>query len=239
MTTHALGRAVARPGSTRAVAAWTHAGWLAAGLLLGFAVPYVLADTLDLDRDLYYGIYGAVVLALVAGWARSTGVSLGAAARTRWRPMLLLTVAAAAVLVVVVYRTDEATARPDGIEFAAALAWRGVFYGLVDGLLLSVFPILAVFAAFAGSRVRERWSGKLAIGALALAASLLMTGVYHLGYSDYRGEKLRKPITGDLVWSAPTLLTLNPIGAPLAHAAMHTAAVVHSYETEVFLPPHR
>jgi hypothetical protein len=38
---------------------------------------------------------------------------------------------------------------------------------------------------------------------------------------------------------ASTRLTLNPIGAPLAHAAMHTAAVVHSYETAVFLPPHQ
>jgi hypothetical protein len=51
-----------------------------------------------------------------------------------------------------------------------------------------------------------------------------MTAVYHLGYSDYRGEKLRKPMTGDLIWSAPTLLTLNPLGAPIAHAAMHAAA---------------
>ena len=42
-----------------------------------------------------------------------------------------------------------------------------------------------------------------------------------------------------LVWSAPTLLTLNPIGAPIAHAGLHTSAVLHSYETETFLPPHR
>jgi hypothetical protein len=77
------------------------------------------------------------------------------------------------------------------------------------------------------------------IGAVALVASMLMTAVYHSGYSDLRSEKLRKPIAGDVVWSVPTLVTLNPIGAPIAHAGLHVSAVLHSYETETFLPPHR
>ena len=137
-----------------------------------------------------------------------------------------------------VYRTEDATSRPGGIEFIAALLWRGVVYGAVDGLLLSVFPILAVFAAFAGTRLLRRRSGTAAAGLIALIASLVMTAVYHAGYSDFRGEKMRKPLTGDVIWSAPTLLTLNPIGAPIAHIALHTSAVVHSYETDTFLPPH-
>jgi hypothetical protein len=77
------------------------------------------------------------------------------------------------------------------------------------------------------------------IGAVALVASLSMTAVYHAGYSDFRSEKVRKPIAGDVVWSVPTLVTLNPIGAPIAHAGLHVSAVLHSYETETFLPPHR
>jgi hypothetical protein len=67
----------------------------------------------------------------------------------------------------------------------------------------------------------------------------LFTAVYHLGYSDFRGEKLRKPLAGDVIWSVPTLVTLSPLGSPIAHAGLHVAAVVHSYETDVFLPPHR
>jgi hypothetical protein len=238
MSTHALGPAVVRRTDARRVSAWTHVGWLTAGLALGFTVPFALADVLELSRDLFYGLYGAIVIGFVAAWAHSTGQSLREAARRRWRPTLVLSAVAATILTLVVYRTEDATARPDGLELVGALAWRGVFYGAVDGLLLSVFPILVVFAAFAGTRMRERWTGLLAVGAVALAASLLMTAVYHAGYSDFRGEKLRKPVAGDVVWSMPTLLTLNPIGAPIAHAAMHSAAVLHSYETDVFLPPH-
>jgi hypothetical protein len=86
--------------------------------------------------------------------------------------------------------------------------------------------------------VRDRLGGRIAVGALALAASLLMTTVYHLGYSDFRSEKVRRPVAGDVLWSTPTLLTLNPLGATAAHVTLHVAAVTHSYETELFLPPH-
>jgi len=95
-----------------------------------------------------------------------------------------------------------------------------------------------VFAALAGTRQRHRLAGTLAVGLAALVASLTMTAAYHAGYSDSRSDKIRKPLVGDVVWRVPTLLTLNPIGAPIAHAGLHTSAVLHSYETDTFLPPH-
>jgi hypothetical protein len=144
----------------------------------------------------------------------------------------------AGVMAFMAIRTEDATARPDGLELVGAVLWRGVVYGAVDGLLLSVFPILVVFAAFAGSRLNDRFAGKLAIGVAALMASLAMTAVYHFGYSDFRSDKVTKPLTGDVVWSVPTLLTLNAVGAPIAHAGLHVSAVLHSYDTDTFLPPH-
>jgi hypothetical protein len=145
--------------------------------------------------------------------------------------------AAGAVLVLIVLGKDSTTG-PEGIDLIGALAWRGVVYGAADGLLLSAFPILAVFAIFEGTKARQRLTGTIAIGLAALVASMAMTAVYHLGYRDFRSEKLRQPVAGDVVWSAPTLLTLNPIGAPIAHAGLHVSAVLHSYETDLFLPPH-
>ena len=79
----------------------------------------------------------------------------------------------------------------------------------------------------------------IAIGAVALISSLAMTAVYHAGYSDFRSDKVAKPLTGDAMWSIPTLVTLNPLGAPIAHAGLHVSAVLHSYDTDTFLPPHK
>jgi hypothetical protein len=215
-----------------------HGLWLAGGFLLAFLIPFVLADTLEINRDLYYALYGAGVIGYVALWSRATGQSLRRLVSRRLALAVGLGLAAGALLVLIVYRTEDATPHPRGIEFAAAIAWRGVFYGAVDGLLLSAFPILAVFGAFAGTRLRRRKAGTAIVALIALTASLAMTAVYHAGYSEFRGEKLRKPVAGDVVWGAPTLFTLNPVGAPIAHVALHTAAVVHSYETDTFLPPH-
>lgn len=33
--------------------------------------------------------------------------------------------------------------------------------------------------------------------------------------------------------------TSNPVASPIAHVFMHVAAVLHSHNTDLFLPPHR
>ena len=237
MSTHALRHA--DRGEVERLGVSIHWIWLAGGLLAAFAVPFLLADVAGLTRDLYYGLYALFVVGLLAAWAWSTGYDLVTAVRRRWVVAVALGAAAGAVLAAVILRSEEATGRPEGAELVGAVLWRGVVYGLADGLLLSVFPILVVFAALAGSRLNGHVAGKLAIGVVALAATFAMTAVYHAGYSDFRSEKIGKPVTGNAVWSLPTLVTLNPVGAPIAHAGMHVTAVLHSYETDTFLPPHR
>jgi len=95
-----------------------------------------------------------------------------------------------------------------------------------------------VFAAFAETRLRGETRGKLLIG-FAILASVAMTAAYHLGYSDFRSSQLRSPVSGDVVWSIPTLVSLSPIGAPVVHIGLHTSAVMHSYNTDLSLPPHQ
>jgi hypothetical protein len=232
---HAIEPALTRrpPASPR-----RHLAWLAVGVTVSFALPYVLADRLGLPRDLYYGLYGAGVLALCAGWMLDTGQSLRELVSRRVTLAIGLGILAAAVSVAIVLATEDASSGPGGIELAGAVVWRGLFYGAVDGLLLTAFPIIVVFAALSESRLRRRKRGFAAVAAIALTASLLFTATYHLGYSDFRSAKIRKPVAGDLIWAAPVIATANPIGAPIAHAGLHVAAVTHSYDTDLFLPPH-
>ena len=221
-----------------AVRSRTHWLWLTAGLALAFALPFVFADVLAVHRDGYYAIYAVTVLVFLSLWARATRQDVPGMCRRHWRWAVGLGLASGGLLAAIVLGAPSTT-HPYGWTFVGELFWRGVIYGAVDGLLLSSFPILATFAAFSGTPLRRRSKRAVAgIGALALAVSLAFTAVYHLGYPDFRGSKLKKPVAGDLIWSAPTLLTLNPIGAPIAHVGLHVTAVIHSYDTPTFLPPH-
>jgi hypothetical protein len=222
----------------RPVTARRHLLWLIGGMTVAFLVPFVLADQLGLQRDLYYAIYAGAVAGLFVGWARDTGQPLREMIARRWRLAVGLGLLVAAVSAFIAVRAEGSSPHPGGAEFVAALGWRGLVYGAADGLLLSAFPILLVFAALRDTRLRRRVGGIVAVGAVAMVASVAMTAVYHAGYSDFRSDKLRKPVTGDLIWSIPTLATLNPIGAPIAHVGLHVGAVVHNYDTDLFLPPH-
>ena len=200
-------------------------------------MPYVFADRLDTPRDAYYAIYAAAVAALLLGWARSSGLAVRPLLARNWKWALLLGAACGAILAAIAFRFD-ATSHPGEPAFAAAILWRGIVYGAADGVLLGAFPVLAVFAAFPFLRGRRHLLRTAGTGALALLAAFAITLTYHLGYPDFRGSKLATPVRGTAIWSAPALLTLNPLGSILAHAGLHVGAVVHSYETDTFLPPH-
>lgn len=237
-TATAARRVVPRSRTATPVSPRRHFTWLAGAAAGAFLVPFVLADQLGLQRDIYYAAYVTAVVGLFLAWARDTRQPVGEMIARRWRLAVGLGVIFAAVSAFIAIGAEDSSPHPGGIEFVAALFWRGVVYGAADGLLLSAFPILLVFAALRDSRLRRRAGGLVAVGAVAMAASLAMTGVYHAGYSDFRSDKLRKPMTGDLIWSVPTLATLNPIGAPIAHMGLHVGAVVHNSDTDLFLPPH-
>lgn len=110
-----------------------------------------------------------------------------------------------------------------------------MLYGTVDAILLTVFPCL-VALALVGGRV-ESWVRKLAYFASSLVLIITITGVYHLGYDQFRREGIAPPVIGNTMISVPMLLTTNPLGSVLAHASMHVAATTHAYETPTFLPP--
>jgi hypothetical protein len=144
---------------------------------VSFLVPFVVADQIELQRDGYYAVYVPAVVGFFVAWARDTRQPLREMFARRWRLAVVLGVAFAAISAFIAVRAEGGTTHPGGIEFIAALGWRGIVYGAADGLLLSAFPILLVFAALRDSRLRRRAGGLLAVGAVAILASLAMTAV--------------------------------------------------------------
>jgi hypothetical protein len=211
-----------------------HIAWFGAGLAAAFLTPYVLTGPLDLQNDIYYLMYFAVALSFLYAYVRWSGVDLRALFSRGWRWSLALGLVVAVFVVINVLSRDS-TPHPSGPYFVFQLFWRGGVYGAVDALLLTAFPGLVAFGV-----LRGQLAGILRRAAyVVLAAALVMivTGVYHLGYQQFREDGIAGPETGNIIISVPMLATLNPVGSVLAHASMHVAAEAHAHETDVFLPP--
>jgi general stress protein CsbA len=141
----------------------------------------------------------------------------------------------AAFVVWNVFRTDDATSRPHGAYFVFELLWRGVGYGTIDALLLTVFPCVVAYTMLHGRMTTVLRRARYV--AIAVPMILVITATYHLGYPQYREDGVAKPEVGNTLISIPMLATANPVGSIAAHISMHVTAVTHSYETNVFLPP--
>jgi hypothetical protein len=152
-------------------------------------------------------------------------------------PSALIGVAVAVFLLLRNIQGQPTSAVPEGAQLVVALLWIGLTYGVIDGMLLNVMPVLAVqriwFAEMNPSR-RER----LTRGLLALAASILVTVAYHAGYREFHGPAMLSVIIGNAIITSAYLLTGSPLAAVATHVIMHTAALLHGMETTLQLPPH-
>jgi hypothetical protein len=209
--------------------------WFGSVCGIAFLVPYVGISVLDLQHDLFYLVYFSVTIGVIRSYTRTERVDVGALFSARLRWSLGLGAVVGAFLVFNVLKTEAATERPNGLYFAFELLWRGVGYGVVDTVLLTVFPCLVAFQLLRG-RVGGA-AARLRFAALALPLVVLVTASYHLGYPQYREDGLGRPETGNIIISIPAFATANPAGSFVAHVSQHVTAVTHAYESEIFNPP--
>jgi hypothetical protein len=225
--THPAARAV--PHAVR------QAAWFALVCTVAFLVSYLGISVLELQHDVFYLVYFVIVLTLLESYVRIEHVDVAKVFRCRRRWSIAIGVVLAAVLVFNVFKTEDATARPHGFYFVFELVWRGVGYGVIDTLLLTVFPCFVAFRIVRG-RVGGL-VGKLRFTALALPLVIVVTATYHLGYPQFREDGISRPETGNVLISIPTFATANPAGSIVAHVSQHVTSVTHAYESKIFNPP--
>jgi hypothetical protein len=212
-----------------------HLIWIALGAWVGFGSSFIFGDILTLPIDLYYLIYFGITMAFFFIYVKKTQLNLTEWFSRRWMWGVVLGLVSGVFMVQFVLK-GPATERFSGAYLGWIIFWRGWVYGAIDGLLLSSFPWIVTWRAF--DVQKKSFNKKIAFSVVALFFILLVTTAYHLGYSDFRSQKIVQPIIGNAIISLPTLLSANPIGSPMTHAIMHITATIHCPRTQLFLPPH-
>ncbi|MGD8463588.1 MAG: hypothetical protein PVI09_06945 [Anaerolineae bacterium] len=216
---------------------WFYLGWVLAAGLLGFAVAALFSGWLRISRRLFLVPYFAVAGAFLAGfflWSQINPITL---LIENWGWGMLAGTMVALFLIRNV-RSQPASARSTGIDLVFDVLWVGLGYGAMDALFLNVMPVVAIWAGFSEAGWTAAWPGKIALGVLALLASLFVTLLYHLGYREFRNRKVVMVLIGNSLITLAYLLSTNPLGALVSHVAMHVAAVFRGPETMLQLPPH-
>jgi hypothetical protein len=211
--------------------------WILIASVFGFAISAIFTGWLKLPRNVYLLLYIPLTGALFALFVYSTGISLKDVLIHNWYWGLVGAIVAL-FLVIRNVLSQPSSPRNKGFALLRDILWPGFLYGLVDSLLLSVLPILAVKEALTNAVWAESWTGQIGFGAIALVASFIVTAIYHLGYVEFRNKKVFWTVFGNGIMSLAFLLTMNPFAAILPHAAMHITAMIHGRETTGQVPPH-
>lgn len=227
-----LGRPLTRPvlgDAPIAAARWRGALWCFAAAELGWMSSWIAVSVLRLSREAFILPYFLVALTLAALFVRIEKIDLGAAILRRPLRSFVVTALAAALVVATVLAQPGAP-RAHGSRLLFELGWDGVVYGAVDGVLLTVLPMLAIQRAFG----EGRWTSD----ALGWIASIAVFVAYHLGFPEFHGPTMIAPVVAALVFGAAYIASRNPLVPVIVHAAMHVAAVLHGPAGTLQLPPH-
>jgi hypothetical protein len=214
---------------------WEEAAWAFAVIAASaFLVTWAVTDVARVRRAPYIGILTVVAVALAASYLAWSGTPAPGALTSRWAWGI-----GAGVVVAVIFargvRRLPGGSRPTSDRIIPLLLWEGVVYGIAEGVLLSTLPVLAVWHAAADLGWTDGAWDKVGSGALAVAASLVVILVHHLGYREFRRSRrmLAMALLACGVQALAFLLTGSVLAPVIAHILLHAQLVLKGNE----LPP--
>jgi hypothetical protein len=205
-------------------------GWLAAIAAASFLVAWVLTSRLGVRRTPYIAALALATGALTWGYLTWSDTTLASFATTHWGWGLVGAAVTGAILARL-SRHQPSGPRPRGRRLTATLAWEGVVYGITEGLLLSVLPVLVTWQAFAAHGWTSGIGWSLVAGIVAMVASLAVIVIHHLGYRGFHSRAALVPV---MVGCGLLSLTASPLAAVGGHILLHTALNLRGTE----LPPY-
>jgi hypothetical protein len=209
-------------------------GWLTAIAAASFLVAWVLTSRLGVRRTPYIAALALATGALTWGYLTWSDTTLASFATTHWGWGLIGAVVTGTILAVL-SRHQPRGPRPQGWRVAAALAWEGVVYGITEGLVLSVLPVLVTWQGFAAHGWTSGIGRSLVAGIVAMVASLAVIVIHHLGYRGFHTPAALVPVmVGCGLLSLAYLLTASPLAAVGGHILLHTALSLRGTE----MPPY-
>ena len=189
-------------------------------IIMLFALPSICLRVLSLPIDLYYSIFVICGIAFLWIYGRRTSLNLRLALKSGWALGLI-----SAVFIGMAILSYSISINDNPIQFELNIAtlvvlWWGVVFGLIGTALISAFPFIAAWRAFAGSNPGN--FRKIGVSVIAIIAITATSLSYSVGIVGFDKEKVIYNAKMNLLTGIPTLLTGNPFASPIAGAFLYS-----------------
>ncbi len=203
---------------------WKHLIWILDLSVLLFALPLLCVNFFKLSIDLYYLIFLLSTAGFLLYYKKSSSLKARASLKSGWALGFIMAVFFG--LGFISYSLIESPEAPgilQNIDFMLVL-WRGIIFGLASGLMISVFPFVITWRALAGADPGNFRKAGVIVTAVFFIA--LTSFSYNMGLSGLDRDNIKDKIAMNVVASIPTLVSGNPMAAPIAGAFKEISAIV-------------
>lgn len=203
---------------------WKHVIWMLIICAVSFALPFLFKKVIGLPPDVYYLVFLLCSAGLFAYYRKSSGLRIRASIRSGWALGLIFALYFGLGFVSLSLVGSHAIIGTMTKIDLLPVLWRGLTYGLAGGLLISVLPFMIAWRALAGNE--PAMLKKIIVVLIALFFMGLSSTAYSLGVSGFKSGGLKQEITKNIVAGVPTLISGNPLAAPIAGAFMRASEVI-------------
>lgn len=199
---------------------WKHAFWLAGAAAILFALPYICLRILHFPIDLYYFIFLICGVSYLWVYIKLTSLNLRPALKSGWALGLISAIFIGLGILSYTISTKTGLIQYESNFSMILILWRGVVFGFIGTALISAFPFINVWRAFAGSNPGSL--RKIGVSVVAIMAITITSLSYSVGVAGFNKDRVIRNAKMNLLTGIPTLLTGNPIASPIAGAFFYS-----------------
>jgi hypothetical protein len=187
-----------------------------------------------MPMDLYYLIFLFSTAGFLLYYKRSSSLKARASLNSGWALGFILAIfIGLGFISYSLVDSPEALRMFSGIDLMTVL-WRGLIFGFASGIMISVFPFMVTWRSLAGANPDKlRRAGVLVMAIFFIALSSFSYSVGLNGIRDRSG--MEDGIATDIIASIPTLISGNPMAAPIAGAFKEISAIIKTQNGKVHL----
>lgn len=195
-------------------------------------MPLLLVNLLEMPIDLYYLIFLFSTAGFLLYYKKSSSLKARASLNSGWAlGLILATFFGLGFISYSLVESPEVPGILQNINFMVVL-WRGIIFGIASGIMISAFPFIVTWRALAGANPGNlRRVGVIVISVFFIALSSFSYGMGLTGLNDR--DHVKNRIATSIIASIPTLISGNPVAAPIAGAFKEISAIMKTQNGKV------